>query len=180
MGEKYGHKNLTRVKHAFEKIRICNSDDYYESDDGGFDDENVIRNRTNGNRNGSTSSSEEPEQKTRCRIPVWNEYFDMGETRLANGDGAPNVILTWMYQILLTEILEVPATIEQGINITKGTGSFYHKMSDFQYAVDDNEESNAQKLLKAAEVGDCRKTDEPCAHFVFHISDSDGTDLYGK
>ena len=140
MAETYGPKNLTRIKmDVFEKIRICNSDDY--------------------------NRGEEYESDPVCRIPSWKEFFDMGEMRVINGQWTSIVILSWMYQILLTELLEVPTTMENGLNFTNGEGNFYYRKTDWVYSdVGEDADDLFKVILESHKVdgGDCRNSLEPC------------------
>ena len=158
MGEKYHKKQLSRIKkEVFEKLRICNSDD-----DKRMSGESITASSVNIGPN--------------CRIPEWKEYFDMNEIRIINGDWTTIIILSWIYQILLTEIFEVPTTIENGPNYTDGQGSFYYRKTDWVYAEHENHVRYANILLesgKAENEGDCRKTDLPCGHILPDTSDFD-------
>ena len=138
MGDKYGEKNFTRIKTSFDEIRICNSDDY---------------------RKGDTS---------RCKIPDWKEFFEMGEIRIANSPWSSAFVFSWMIQIILTELLEVPATIENGVDREKGFASFYDRqeVSLFSPLYGENK-TELDALIEASRVGgNCELTDNPCAHVI--------------
>lgn len=67
----------------------------------------------------------------------------------------------WIVQILLSEVLDVPTTIET--NVGGGALSFYDEKNGFAYPKKANP---FDALYKANEVHDCTKTDEPCAQFI--------------
>jgi hypothetical protein len=90
----------------------------------------------------------------------------------------------WVNQIILSEVLDVPTSIET--HIGGGALNFYDKQSSFAYPKKAGEIDHVSPLresglnfdltsvfvapydalYKANEVGDCRNTDEPCAHFM--------------
>ena len=150
MGQKYGFKNMTRIKnHFFGKTRICNSGDY----------------------------GEKVHLKGGCRQADWDDFFHLGEIRIGNNPWETSLVFTWIFQILLTEILEVPATVENGPDYQKNTtfGSFYDReMRYFQSNYKDGTAFDA--ILQASRVGgDCRKSNVPCAHILPDISEFDKT-----
>ena len=152
----HGEKNFTRIKRVFEKIRICNSDDYYRTRD--------------------TRS---------CRVPEWKQFFEYGEIRIANSDWSSALVFSWMMQIILTEVLEIPATIENGANYVQGEGSFYNKLNDFVYAAygESNETSAILEAEKEGVNGDCTNTNNACAHIIPDVSVFDryvDNSLYGE
>ena len=140
-------KDFTRIRDSvFKKIRICNSDDY--------------------------ALGEGKEDLTNCRRAELEKYFDIGEVRIGMSPWTSSLFISWIFQILLTEILEVPSTIEYGITEDFiGAGSFYDRYSTLmtpQYESDDGE---LQALFQASELGgDCRGSPEPCAHVVPDMS----------
>ena len=70
----------------------------------------------------------------------------------------------WVIQILLSEVLDVPSSIET--HVGGGALNFYDEQNGFAYP----KKANAfDTLYKANEVGDCRDTDEPCAHFISEV-----------
>ena len=153
-GETHGKKNITRFKHLFDNMRVCNSDDEFSGD------------------------------FSKCRIPDWAKYVDYDEIRIGNGNHGTSVYLSWIFQIILTEILEVPSTIEQGFNSSNGDGSFYNRIPDFVYG-NHGDQHETDKLVEANRVnGDCRKSSVPCAHMIPDMSDHEGiqhnTLKYGK
>lgn len=151
MAEKHGEKDF-RVASVFEKMRICNSDD------------DVI----SGN-------------KEWCRQPDFSDFFSYDEVRIVPGNWESAVIIGWVYQILLTEVLEVPATMEYGDGV-RGRGSFYDRNSAFIYVSSDFEQEVHTALWKADDLsGDCSKTEEPCAHIIPEVwSSSIGQKYFSK
>ena len=153
MGEKYGKKNLTRVKNVFDEIRICNSDDIILNEDGAEEypqDENYVS----------------------CRKPYWKKFFEWDEIRIANSDWGTAVLFSYLFQIILTEVVEVPASIEQGVEFRE-YGSFYDYHTNLIYGNYGNG-SELEAILEASRVdGDCRKTERPCAHLIPDVSEYD-------
>ena len=148
MGEKYVKKN-TKFPSAFETTRICNSDD----------DITMTAN-----------------DKKRCRKPKLADFFQYDEIRVAPGNWDSAVIMAWIYQILLTEVLEVPVTIENGDG-KKGVGSFYDRTNGFTIVDADYEHTIHETLWESARVdGDCSKTDKPCAHVLPDVWDTSSWD----
>ena len=132
MSEKYGKKNIP-FPSAFETTRICNSDD-----------------------------DATPEDDKNCRKATLADYFLYDEVRVAPGNWESSIILGWITQILLTEVLEVPVTLEHSDG-KKGVGSFYDRTNGFTFA----SELNHAVIWEAERVnGDCSKTDKPCGHII--------------
>ena len=149
MGEKYGPKNSTLFKRAFEESRRCNSDD-----------ETINYTKS-------------------CKIPEWEKFFDYDEIRIANAEWGSAILFAWIFQIIMTEVLEVPATIENGWHSLPGTVSFYNR-----YIVNDEfpnygDGTHVDTLSEAYNVkGYCRETKSPCAHLLPDYSDLDvGVDI---
>ena len=141
MGEAKEKKNMTRIKDVFDKIRICNSDD---------DSKNLS-------------------ERTPCRHAEWSKYFELGEVRIGNSDSKTTIIFSWIFQILLNEVLEVPATLEHGAKIANGLGSFYDPEGSVIRA-NYGSESERDAILRAYDIGDCRKTNLACAHILPDVS----------
>ena len=144
MAKQYGKKKKFRIPGAFDKIRICNSDD-----DNSIKDESV--------------------KAEYCRQP---DYFSYDEVRISPSNWESAIIISWVYQILLTELLDVPATMEHGDGIS-GRGSFYDRKNNFVYVKSAFEKEIHTTLWKSDELeGDCSKTTEPCAHILPEVWDS--------
>ncbi|GFH47769.1 hypothetical protein CTEN210_04244 [Chaetoceros tenuissimus] len=96
--------------------------------------------------------------------------FDYEEVVIAPGNWESTVLIAWIYQIILSEILHVPVTLEFGHDVdsniqpAKEAGSFYDEFDRFVYA------SSAypfEYLQEATRVdGKCSATDEFCAHVL--------------
>ena len=153
MQDQYGEKNMTklaRFKNAFEKIRMCNSGDFF-SDENGTLIEDVDRH---------------------CRRnQTWKEYYEWDEIRLANSDWGTSILYNWILQIIMTEVLEIPTVLEQGITDLKEFGSFYDYHTNFIYP-DYGNKSELDALLLSSKHGDCNTT-EPCAHVIPDIYEYD-------
>ena len=96
--------------------------------------------------------------------------FDYEEVVIAPGNWESTILISWIYQIVLSEILHVPVTLEFGHDVDSNVpsameaGSFYDEFDRFVYA------SSAypfQFLEEATKVdGKCSATDEFCAHVL--------------
>ena len=136
MSEKYGKKNIP-FPSAFEKTRICNSDDDIT-----------------------------PEDKKICRKSTLADYFLYDEVRIAPSNWEAAVMMAWIYQILLTEVVEVPVTLENGDGKI-GVGSFYDRTNGFTFVDGEYERDIITTIWEAERVGgNCTKTDKPCAHML--------------
>ena len=73
-------------------------------------------------------------------------------------------MLGWVYQILLSEVVGVPATIEGGKSERDSTFSFYDADGTFKYPLSTY---NVPGLVEASKYdGDCSKSDKICAHMM--------------
>lgn len=76
------------------------------------------------------------------------------------------IMLGWVNQILMSEVLGVPSTIEGGSGLGDPSYSFYDKDSRFKYPPL-NYDRAMKTLVEASKVnGDCSQTDKPCAHIM--------------
>jgi hypothetical protein len=122
----------------FPNLRVCNSDDPPH-----FEEEGICSNE-----------------------PL--RYLNYTEIRVAPADWDSAILLAWLYQILLSELMDVPVSIERGEGSAPGTPtlSFY----DIDNAYGENFPVTSYSLdgvQRANEIGgDCRETDEPCAHVL--------------
>jgi len=78
--------------------------------------------------------------------------FDYGEIRIGPGNWESSMFGAWISQILLSEVLRVPATVETG----KGAGgcSFYDLHNNFSYP---NKVYNWEAVQKAHDVVEAGK-----------------------
>ena len=132
----------------FPNLRVCNSDDPSNAEEEGL-------------------CSNQP-----------LHYLNYTEIRVHPADWDSAIFLAWFYQILLTELMNVPVSIERGAG--RGPGmpslSFYDIDNSYggsfpvtSYGVDGIQKSN--------EVGgECRTTNEACAHILPEVWP--GTDPY--
>ena len=152
--ETHGKKNLTWMKETvLEKIRICNSDDDADKD-------NDDSRRVGGN--------------ALCRNPDWKGHFNWGEIRIGSSIDSDSLLYSWMLQIILTEVLEVPATIEHFVNKTNGKGSFYDRKLLYPHINFVKSTLNEFDALEEAFVQeDCRKTKQPCSNVIADLSNRD-------
>lgn len=111
-----------------------------------------------------------------CRAPDFPDSYM--EIRINAGDWDSPIIATWLVQIILTEILGVPTSVEAGSH--GESRNFYDPQSKIDYWTT----SHIQNLGNAAkyEHGDCRLAPkgkdnyEGCAHFMpehWHIEHED-------
>ena len=145
MAKQYGKKKKIRFARAFDKERICNSND-------------------------AEDQKHTPPRKKydSCRKSTLNDIFTYDEVRLAPSKRISATFLSWIHQILLTEIMEVPTTMEHGDG-SRGTGevSFYDRTNGFK-AVSSGFATNVVDALLEADNndGDCSQTESPCAHVL--------------
>lgn len=91
--------------------------------------------------------------------------FPYQEIRISPGNWKRSVLITWVYEILLSEVFGVPVTIEMGHGKKSGQlGSFYDREGRFALPID---VYPTHYLVEADRVqGDCSLTDEPCSHLM--------------
>ncbi len=76
------------------------------------------------------------------------------------------IMLGWVNQILISEVLGVPSTIEGGNGVGDPSFSFYDEESRFKYP-SLSYDLAMQTLVEADKVnGECLKTKKPCAHIM--------------
>jgi 7 transmembrane sweet-taste receptor of 3 GCPR len=102
-------------------------------------------------------NSEDAGSTAHCRIN--RAAPDYPEIRLYASNWESSTIESWVLQIVLSELLGVPTTIESGDK--NRNLNFYHPNNNLIYGT--NEELPA--LTLASQVVDCRLTEAPCAHF---------------
>lgn len=113
------------------------------------------------------NSEDDPNEKN-CRRP----QMDYAEIRLIPQDWESVMFSTWIIQILLSEILDVPTTVETGDS--KSQLNFYHPDSPWDYP----SLTNFMDALENTETvdGDCSKASDnhpdgylSCGHFVAEV-----------
>lgn len=108
------------------------------------------------------------------------------EVRIAVQNWASSIILAWIYQILLSELLDIPVTLEFGLDkekmgATKGSsvGDFYDPSAEFIYGQNSypfEYLKKASSMMANNEV--CTSTsNENCAHILPEIWGGADTDL---
>lgn len=128
---------------SHKQLRVCNSEDYLESD-------------------------VDPVESGACRAPE----FDYLEVRIKCQDWESVIFGSWVLQILLSEVLGVPTTLETGR--PDAVMQYYDEEARFQFGTTSN---NLQAFRNAVELGngDCRNivqnsTDPEdylnCAHVI--------------
>ncbi|CAB9511850.1 72 kDa inositol polyphosphate 5-phosphatase [Seminavis robusta] len=110
-----------------------------------------------------------------CRL----SDFNYPEMRIYQADWESSVFLSWIYQVLLMEILEVPVAI--GIKTGEtATNSFYAPENTFPYGAETSYAAYAaldQATRQQRRWGhhDCLKTKKKCAHVLPDIWNTDFT-----
>jgi hypothetical protein len=113
-------------------------------------------------------NSEDPPdaaEKGYCHLP--DSRFDYGEIRISPQNWMSVSVETWVLQILLSEILDVPVTVETSLEDINS--NFYDAASRLQFG-----EPNDFEALETAKLlgGDCTQVEqEPgnyrsCSHFI--------------
>ena len=83
-----------------------------------------------------------------CRLP--SEDFSYKEVRISSENWDTAYFVTWIMQIMLSELLNVPSSVETGV--AEANMNFYHPDSPYVYDTLDND---FRGLQKAADLGDC-------------------------
>mmetsp|Transcript_2073 Transcript_2073/g.3676 ORF Transcript_2073/g.3676 Transcript_2073/m.3676 type:complete len:949 (-) Transcript_2073:159-3005(-) len=144
------------VTQYYVRPRVCNSNDppSFQDNDSNNDD--------NHNQNTSTSNTT---LVVGCRPPE----FPYLEIRVASGNWDSATMLGWLTQIVLSELVGVPSTMESGMYGSSRDFYDVHGAIDYDTGISD------QPLITASELpdGDCRSIPKlpgeeyiPCAHFM--------------
>jgi hypothetical protein len=124
---------LKTLRKDFPSQRICNSDDLKEI------------------ANGTDSSSN-------CIVSEWK----YPELRIHHGNWESSMFLSWIYQIMLMEVVGVPATV--GLTTDDSAkASFYNPINTLEYSA---EAYPWAAIGTANEFDDCTLTKEPCVHVL--------------
>ena len=158
-----------------DTVRVCNSDDVYFDDFSNcylYDQHNHPNNERAGGGGGVTSGrggggKGDDESGSDSTKGIKTSLYD--EIRIGSGDWESSIFLSWIIQILLSELLHVPVTIETSTPMADGTLSFYSPTNDMVYpSIPYNYESlqNAKSLN-----GDCTKAsrkfgNDTCSHVL--------------
>jgi len=101
-----------------------------------------------------------------------DDVFDYMEIRINSQNWDAVAYETWILQIVLSEILGVPTSVELGRPWAMSRLDFYDRDSRFDYGINQDWDC----LIASSDVGDCRdiKTDKEedyasCCHFVPEI-----------
>lgn len=87
-------------------------------------------------------------------------YLNYPEISIFANDYERAIVIGWVVQILLSEVLGVPASIQTGKD---GVLNFYDINNSFQFALNNHFEA----MIEANRVnGDCSKSNSTCAHFM--------------
>ena len=99
---------------------------------------------------------------TQCTIPD----FDFLEVRIGVGNWESSLMIAWILQIILSELLNVPSTIETDLPVRKGgSSSFYDIENNFTFS---SSVYNWEGLETALEIpsGDCRTVPGSNCHHI--------------
>jgi len=107
---------------------------------------------------------------TNCRIP----NFDYMETRISAQNWDMSIAFSWIYQILLSEIIGVPTTLEVGTGKRDSTLSFYQRQAEIMYPPRSYPVTDLETAHKFN--GDCSLTTEPCSHIIPDVWDGGKAD----
>ena len=89
--------------------------------------------------------------------------FQYDEVIIAGSNWETSILLSWIMQIFLSEVLEVPVVIENLVPGEEGSTSFYDINGGFTYPA---MAYNFEALKNADDVqGDCKDVDN-CAHLI--------------
>lgn len=116
------------------------------------------------------NSDDKALNSTNCRVP----NFDYVETRISLQNWDMAIAFAWIYQILLSEVLGVPTTLEFGEGKRDGVLSFYERDAQYKYP----SASYPMDQLETAHLvnGDCEKTTAPCSHIMPDVWDGGKSD----
>ena len=120
-----------------------------------------------------------------CRVPPIDEYM---EIRIASENWESVFFEAWILQIMLSEMLDVPTSIETGFK--DKNVDFYNLKSSLDYG----KSSDWSALSTATEVGDCRNVNQggsvvagedddgeddyvTCSHLIPEVWNPDGADV---
>ena len=159
LGSKEGNNNNKKKNYArkFQDnpkyyLRMCNSDD----------ETTMIGGTTVGSESGL------------CRIEPLSDNFEL---RMHTQNWEASIFEVWILQIVLSEVLNVPTTLETGTPTVHL--NFYDPLSRFDYG----KSSDYKSLVTSSQVIDCRDVLQPhslteenyvsCAHTVTEVWDAD-------
>jgi len=130
------------VKGYVDKLRVCTSSEESPT--------------------ATNSTSDDNSRVDYCR----DSKFDYPEIRIHNGDWASSYILAWIYQIILVEILGVPASVGLTSEAAKSQG-FYAANNTFEYSTL-TYPWDALKLANQMMNNEqnCEHTQDPCVHIL--------------
>jgi ABC-type proline/glycine betaine transport system substrate-binding protein len=89
----------------------------------------------------------------------FNDSFGYAEIRIHNGDWESSIFFAWIMQIVLMEVLHVPATVGLSSEVT-AISSFYSPRNTLEYS----SKSYGWEALRDA--GACEETSEECVHVL--------------
>eukprot|EP00980_Cylindrotheca_fusiformis_P009777 scaffold2156_cov115-Cylindrotheca_fusiformis.AAC.2 len=140
------------VSRYVDRLRICNSNDDLANATKLSDEEN------------STFSA-------LCTV----SEFPYLEIRIHQGDWESSYFLAWIYQIVLMELVGVPATVGLTTEMTKVT-DFYSPENELQFSPFPY---SPEGLIKSNQVASCNEVEEECVHVLPEVWDGQ-YDIYQK
>lgn len=174
---------LYQRKLGWKKKRVCSSADegtpharlgYCRKHPSHLDDGD------NGDDDNGEDDDDGPAGDTTKAAP---EMFDYQEIRISSQNWESSFYITWILQVVLSEILDVPTSVETGL--AGVVVDFYDRDGRTEYGIINDEEA----LRRGVQVGDCRpivraqrydgpgdnKSDkyESCSHFIPEVWDAE-------
>jgi hypothetical protein len=144
-------KSMNVSRYA-DKLRICNSND-------------DLTNAT------ASSSDDDESSSALCKV----SDFPYLEIRIHQANWESSYFLAWIYQIVLMELVGVPATVGLTGEMTK-VSDFYSVENQFQFSP---LTYSPEGLIKSNQVTGCKETEDACVHILPEVWNGQ-RDVYEK
>ena len=169
---KAAHKRLSSlIERLKSQVRVCNSDDPPGAADQGLCVSHYTESSKNYHHHNYQNHNHNPESMQRG---LFAEY---PETRIYSQNWESSFFASWILQIVLSEILQVPTTIESGTQELSQWNNFYDPEARLGYG--EQNIFDALRVSSEAEGSDCSKVQadaaangedyKPCAHVVLEF-----------
>ena len=115
-------------------------------------------------------NSDDQENSTTCRKPDFDQYM---EIRIYGAEWESRAYISWLLQIMLSEVLGVPTTVDSGVPGNKL--SFYDPSNGEDFGIN----GQYRAMERASAITDCRFASrsaddyEVCSHFAPEVWDAD-------
>lgn len=136
------------IQRLKSQVRVCNSDDLPEAEAQGIC---ISHSRTNYNTGESNSNHKLQQQRNEL-------YADYKEIRVHTQNWESSYYSAWIVQILLGEILQVPATVESGTMELSQQNNFYDPQARLGYGT--SSDWGAFRAASQAKGADCAKVQQ--------------------